>query len=236
MNNTSTVDHLEVAKFAQHASVWWDINGPLKTLHDINPVRLAWILQFGSLSGKTVLDIGCGGGILSEVMAKSGGIVTGLDVEVDAIAKARDHALQSNCSIEYVAEPLETYRSHEAGVFDVITCMEMLEHVAEPSLIIQHAQRLLKPDGLLLLSTINRTLKAYLIAIVGAEYVLNILPRQTHDYDKFIQPSELAAMARAAGLEVCAINGMGYNPLTRKAFLQPSVAVNYLLACRNLST
>ena len=232
MNNKTTVDPVEVAKFAQHANQWWDSeSGPLKTLHDINPVRLEWIQQFCSLPGKKVLDIGCGGGVLSEGMAKAGAIVIGLDVEVDAIKTATLHAEDEGLSIKYVSEPVEQYVGN-SELFDVITCMEMLEHVADPQQVIHHAARLLKPDGLLFLSTINRTIKAYASVIIAAEYVLNILPRQTHDYDKFIKPSELSAMVRAEGFETESISGLHYQPFTRVASLQQSVDVNYLLVSR----
>ena len=194
MNIKTTVDSAEVAKFSQHANEWWDLNGPLKTLHEINPARLDFMQRHVSFSDKSILDIGCGGGILSEAMAKSGGRVTGLDVESEAIASAQKHAETQGLSIQYVCQPIECFRSDEVGIFDVITCMEMLEHVTEPQLVIQHAARLLKPGGVLFLSTINRTLKAYASLIVMAEYVLNLLPRQTHDYDKFIKPSEFAIM------------------------------------------
>ena len=236
MNIKTTVDSAEVAKFSQHASKWWDLNGPLKTLHDINPARLEFMCKHATVSDKTILDIGCGGGVLSEAMAKSGGHVTGLDVEPDSIETARQHALTNGLSIQYVCSPIENYLPDESGVFDVITCMEMLEHVTDPQLVIQHASRLLKPGGLLFLSTINRTIKAYASAIVAAEYVLNLLPRQTHDYEKFIKPSELAMMLRNVGLDMFSISGLSYNPLNRAASLQDSVAVNYLAACRSLST
>lgn len=231
MNNKTTVDPVEVAKFAQHANEWWDLNGPLKTLHDINPIRLEWMQKYTSLSGLRVLDIGCGGGVLSEAMAKAGAIVTGLDVEVDAIKTATLHAEEAGVGIKYVCQPIEQFVD-ETGFFDVITCMEMLEHVADPQQVIHHAARLLKPNGLLFLSTINRTIKAYASVIIAAEYVLNLLPRQTHDYDKFIKPSELSAMVRAEGLEVESISGLHYQPFTRMASLQQSVDINYLMVSR----
>lgn len=229
MKINTTVDPSELAKFAQHANHWWDLEGPLKTLHDINPTRLQFIEERISLSGQRVLDVGCGGGILSEAMSKRGAIVTGLDAEADAIAAARAHATQTALQIEYVCGPIETF---EAEAFPIITCMEMLEHVAHPALVVEHAARLLLPCGYLFLSTINRTLKAYASAVVAAEYLLELLPRQTHDYQKFIKPSELASMARDAGLEVVGLSGLSYHPFTRVATLQASVAVNYLLVCR----
>lgn len=233
MNTKTTVDPVEVAKFAQHANQWWDLNGPLKTLHDINPVRLEWIQKYVSLSGKRVLDLGCGGGVLSEGLAKAGAIVTGLDVEVDAIKTASLHAENEGLQINYVCQPVEQYEG-ESELFDVITCMEMLEHVADPQQVIHHAARLLKPNGLLFLSTINRTVKAYASVIIAAEYVLNLLPRQTHDYDKFIKPSELSAMTRAEGFDTEGISGLHYQPFTRLASLQQSVDMNYLMVSRKV--
>ncbi len=223
------VDSSEVAKFAQHATEWWNIDGPLKTLHDINPTRIAFIEQYINLNNQTVLDIGCGGGILCEGMAGHGAIVTGLDVEQDAIACAKTHALTQHLAIDYVCQPVETF---EHPLFDHITCMEMLEHVQEPALVIQHAARLLKEGGYLFLSTLNRTLKAYVSAIVAAEYVLKLLPRQTHDFDKFLKPSELATMIRSQGLDLVGVKGLTYHPLTRSAVLSDSVDINYLLVCQ----
>lgn len=228
MKTSMTVDTLEVAKFAQHASQWWNTEGPLKTLHDINPARIEFMLKFTELNGRKVLDVGCGGGILSEGMVLHDAIVTGLDVESHAIEAARAHALERPLHIDYVCEPIE---EHGGGPYDIVTCMEMLEHVPEPKLVIEHCARLLKPGGFLFLSTINRTIQAYASVIIAAEYVLGLLPRQTHDYEKFIKPSELAAMVRAAGLETVGMAGMNYNPFTRKALLQDSIKVNYLLAC-----
>lgn len=231
--NKTTIDEVEVAKFAQHATQWWDPEGPLKTLHDINPARLTFIEHTQSLSGLRVLDIGCGGGVLSEAMAMKGALVTGLDVEDAAIIAARKHSMESKLKIDYICQALEEY---VAEPFAVITCMEMLEHVQEPQLIIEHAARLLKPGGYLFLSTINRNLKSYASVVIAAEYLLNLLPRQTHDYDKFIKPSELATMIRSNGLDIVEIKGMGYNPLTRQASLKDSVAINYLMACRKIDT
>ena len=228
MTKKSTIDPLEVTKFSQLAAHWWNPDGPLRTLHDINPARMQFIKQFLNPTRHTVLDVGCGGGILCEALAQSGADVTGLDVEKDAIEAAKAHALRSGLSIQYVCQPLEEY---EEEPFDIVTCMEMLEHVKEPETVIQHCVRLLKPGGYLFLSTINRTLAAYLGAIIAAEYILELLPRQTHDYEKFIKPSELSVMVRAADLEIKGIKGMAYNPLTRTATLQESVQINYLLAC-----
>jgi 2-polyprenyl-6-hydroxyphenyl methylase/3-demethylubiquinone-9 3-methyltransferase len=232
MNKTSTVDRLEVAKFAQHASHWWDKDGPLKTLHDINPIRLEFVQRYTELMGAQVLDVGCGGGILSEAMALKGALVTGLDVEEATIATATDHAKEHRLKIKYLCQPIEDYHTHS---FDVITCMEMLEHVSEPKMVVEHCARLLKTGGYLFLSTINRTLHAYAQMILAAEYIFGLLPRQTHDYKKFIKPSELAAMVRAAGLETIGMSGMTYHPFLREASLDKGVQVNYLLACRKSS-
>ena len=231
MTGKTTVDTLEVAKFAKHATQWWNTEGPLKTLHDINPARIEFILKYTDIADHFVLDVGCGGGILAEKLATIGAKVVGLDVEQDAISTAKEHAREHQVKINYVCQPIEDY---EASPFDVVTCMEMLEHVPEPQLVLDNCARLLTSGGYLFLSTINRTLKAYANVIIAAEYVLGLLPRQTHDYDKFIKPSELATMVRAAGLETIGIAGIDYNPCTRKASLTSSVDVNYLLACRKL--
>lgn len=225
----STVDEAEVAKFAQYSQQWWDTEGPLKTLHDINPARLAFIQRYINLCDARVLDVGCGGGILAEAMAKANAQVTGLDVVSDAIAVASAHAATRNLTIDYMCQPIETLADI---TFDHITCMEMLEHVSNPQTVIKHCERLLKPNGYLFLSTINRTLTAYASAIVAAEYVLKLLPRQTHDFKQFIKPSELAGMARVCGLDVIAISGLSYHPLTRVAGLRDDVSVNYLLVCQ----
>ncbi|MDP3561276.1 MAG: bifunctional 2-polyprenyl-6-hydroxyphenol methylase/3-demethylubiquinol 3-O-methyltransferase UbiG [Legionellaceae bacterium] len=225
----STIDTIEVAKFAQHANAWWDENGPLKTLHDINPIRVKYIQENVPDMKQRILDIGCGGGILSEALARCGGIVTGLDVEPDSIATAQAHALEQQLPIQYVCNPIESFDSE---LFSIITCLEMLEHVQDPGLIIKHAARLLAPGGYLFLSTINRTFTAYASVVVAAEYVLRILPRQTHDFQKFIKPSELAHMIRAAGLEVMDMCGIAYNPFSRDASLVNSVNTNYLVVSR----
>ena len=229
MKTDSTVDPLEIAKFAQHATQWWNVDGPLKTLHDINPARIEFIERYIHLSGQRILDVGCGGGILCEGMAERGAVVTGLDVENDAIACAREHALAMALDIEYVCQPIELF---ESPMFDHITCMEMLEHVQEPDRVIQHCSRLLNDGGYLFLSTLNRTLTAYATAIIGAEYVLGLLPRQTHDFEKFLKPSELASIIRGHNLEVVGIAGLAYHPFTRTAILQDNVDVNYLMVCR----
>lgn len=225
----STVDALEVAKFAQLSGEWWDKNGPLKTLHDINPVRLEFIQKWIPCTNQRILDLGCGGGILTEGLASLNADVTGVDIDPAVIAAAKAHASQQNLMIEYLCEPVETLQT---PCFQAISCMEMLEHVSDPLLVLQHCARLLEAEGYLFLSTLNRTPMAYVTAIIAAEYILGILPRQTHDYKKFIKPSELAAMARQAGFEVISLVGMIYNPLSRKASLSESVQINYLMACR----
>lgn len=225
----STIDDQEVSKFAQHATQWWDINGSLKTLHDINSTRLEFIIQHINLSGLSVLDVGCGGGILCEAMAKGGAKVTGIDAECDAIQVAKNHGNEQQLAIDYFCTPIEDY---EHTGFDVITCMEMLEHVQKPELVLEHCRRLLKPNGLLFLSTISRSLKAYASAIIAAEYVLGLLPKQTHDYSKFIKPSELTAMTRSLGFDLIDMSGMNYNPITRQASLTADVSVNYLMVLK----
>lgn len=227
MNKETTIDSQEIAKFAKLATHWWNKEGELRTLHDINPARVEFISQYVPLAGKTVLDVGCGGGILCESMANAGALVTGIDAEFNAIGVAKVHALKGGLTIAYECTPIEDY---DNSTFDVITCMEMLEHVQEPETVITHCARLLKPGGYLFLSTINRTMRAYLSAVIAAEYVLGLLPKQTHDYEKFIKPAELAALVRKVGLEVQGLQGIAYNPLNRKASLQDSVSVNFLMS------
>lgn len=227
MNQTeSTIAVQEVNKFAQLAEDWWDTDGPLRTLHDINGARFEFISQHINLQGLRVLDVGCGGGILSESMTKAGAHVTGIDAESETIQVAKAHAKKNHLPIDYFCSAIEEY---EAQCFDVVTCMELLEHVQNPDLVLRHCRRLLKPNGILFLSTISRTLKAYLGAIVAAEYILGLLPRQTHDYDKFIKPSELAKMARPFGLNIIDMKGLCYNPFTRKTSLMSDVSINYIM-------
>lgn len=229
----TTVNPQEITKFAQYAKLWWDTEGPLKTLHDINETRLEFIKQNIELENSSILDVGCGGGILCEAMAKSGAKVTGIDAESAAIDIAQEHAKNNHLNIDYLCTSVEAYQSKR---FDVITCMEMLEHVDNPELVLKHCKRLLKPKGFLFVSTISRTLKAYTNAIIAAEYLLNLLPRQTHDYHLFLKPSELIAMARSFGFNLCDMKGINYNPLLRKASLGSDVRVNYLLALSKLSS
>ncbi len=225
----TTVNPVELEKFKTHANSWWDTEGPLKTLHDINPVRLDFVKQHCRLDGIRLLDIGCGGGVLSESLAREGASVVGLDAEESAIFSAMQHAQGQNLPLEYVCSSLETYESSE---FDVMTCMELLEHVDDFELIVAHAARLLKPEGWFFVSTMNRTLKAYAGAIFAAEYLLSLLPRQTHDFKNFIRPSELLRVMRRHGFECVALRGMRYNPWTRKASLCDETDINYLVAAR----
>lgn len=225
----SSLDPTEVEKFSKLAANWWDKNGPLKTLHDINPARLQLIAKHVDLNDAHILDIGCGAGILSEALANQGAKVTGIDASKEAIDAAIQHAHEAQLQINYQHVLLEDF---EAPLFDAIICMEMLEHVADPSLIIKHAAQHLKPKGKLFLSTLNRNLKSYLAAIIGAEYILQIVPKQTHDYDKFIKPSELARSVRHAGLDVIDIQGLCYQPLIRQAKLCDDVSVNYFMVCQ----
>ncbi len=229
INTRSTIDSQEIDKFDQQAKHWWDLNGPLKTLHDINDTRLDFISQHCSLNNASVLDVGCGGGVLTEGIAKLGGSVTGIDAASEAIKIAKEHARENNLVIQYECLPIEEYE-HEG--FDVITCMEMLEHVQNPNLVLAHCKRLLKPGGFLFLSTISRTIKAYANVVVAAEYLFNILPKQTHDYTKFLKPSELLHITRALDLELIDLKGLNYNPITRTASLTKDVSVNYLLVLK----
>ncbi|MEZ5524743.1 MAG: bifunctional 2-polyprenyl-6-hydroxyphenol methylase/3-demethylubiquinol 3-O-methyltransferase UbiG [Pseudomonadales bacterium] len=230
----ANVDESEVAKFEALAHRWWDKESEFKPLHEINPLRLNYIDEITGLTGKKVLDVGCGGGILSESMAQRGATVTGIDMGDMPIKIAKLHALESGIDINYrklSAEDLaDEVAEQPEQQFDVITCLEMLEHVPDPASIINACTRMLKPGGHLFLSTINRNPKAYLLAIIGAEYVLNLLPRGTHDYAKFIRPAELSRWVRGAGLEVKGSTGLVYNPLTKRYKLsERDVAVNYLM-------
>ncbi len=225
----TTIDANEVAKFHALADGWWDLEGPFKTLHRLNPVRVSVIQSFGDVKDKTVLDVGCGGGILSESLARLGATVTGIDADPRSIEIGKAHASQQSLALTYHATPIEAF---SPSSFDSVTCFELLEHVTSPETVIQSCASKLRPGGLLFLSTINRTMQAYLSAVVMAEYVLNLLPRQTHDYAKFICPSELAAMARRAGLDVVKLLGVGYLPVVHQAFIQRSVQVNYMMVCQ----
>ncbi len=225
-------DPQELEKFSQLAHRWWDPNSEFKPLHEINPLRLHWIDGLAGLSGKRVLDVGCGGGILSEAMATLGASVTGIDLSDRALQVAKLHLLESKANVTYRKAAVEELAQEAPGSFDVVTCMEVLEHVPGPASHVAACARLLKPGGQAFFATINRNPKSFLFAIVGAEYILNLLPRGTHQYAKFIRPSELSASCRAAGLSVERLIGMTYNPLTRVYALGPDTDVNYMLATR----
>jgi 2-polyprenyl-6-hydroxyphenyl methylase/3-demethylubiquinone-9 3-methyltransferase len=222
------VDESEIRKFEALAARWWDPNSEFRPLHEINPLRVNYINQKINLAEMRVLDVGCGGGILAEAMARHGASVTAIDMADASLSVARLHQLESGLNIDYRKCSAEEIAAQEPESFDVITCLEMLEHVPDPSSVIAACARLVKPGGKVFFSTINRNPKSYLFAIVGAEYVLNLLPRGTHDYEKFIKPSELAGWARASGLQLNDQIGMGYNPLSKRYFLEKSVSVNYL--------
>ena len=223
------VDAAELNKFAELAHKWWDKNSEFKPLHEINPLRLNYIDQAISLSGKTVLDVGCGGGILSESMGAKGAAVTGIDLGEKALKVAQLHSLETGVAVNYRLISVEKLAEDMPASFDVVTCMEMLEHVPDPASVISACSRLVKPGGSVFFSTINRNPKAYLFAVIGAEYVLNMLPRGTHDYAKFIKPSELSSWARNADLNLVGTKGMGYNPITQVYSLNDDVSVNYLM-------
>ncbi|WP_281719314.1 bifunctional 2-polyprenyl-6-hydroxyphenol methylase/3-demethylubiquinol 3-O-methyltransferase UbiG [Pandoraea apista] len=224
-------DPQELNKFSELAHRWWDPHSEFKPLHEINPLRLDWIEQHVPLQGKRVLDIGCGGGILSESMARQGARVKGIDLSKKALGVADLHSLEAGLSIDYEEISAEALAAREAGTYDVVTCMEMLEHVPSPASIVAACATLVKPGGHVFFSTLNRKPKAWLLAVVGAEYVLRMLPRGTHDYAKFIRPSELAAFARASGLTVRDLRGMTYNPLSKRYAINRDTDVNYMIAC-----
>jgi 2-polyprenyl-6-hydroxyphenyl methylase / 3-demethylubiquinone-9 3-methyltransferase len=222
-------DPSELDKFSQLAHRWWDTNSEFKPLHEINPLRLDWIDRHAKLAGKKVLDVGCGGGILSESMAQSGATVTGIDLSDKALGVARLHLLESGISVNYRKISAEELATEEAGSYDVVTCMEMLEHVPNPASTIAACAALVKTGGHVFFSTINRNPKAYLLAVIGAEYILRMLPKGTHDYSKFIKPSELSRWAKSVSLEPTELIGMSYNPLSKQYSLGCDTAVNYLL-------
>ena len=233
--NEQNVDPVEIEKFSALASRWWDKESEFKPLHDINPLRLAYIERnSGGLEGKKVLDVGCGGGILSEALAQKGAEVTGLDMAEMSLNVAKLHLNESRLDIDYQQITTEQFAELHANEFDIICCLEMLEHVPDPTAIVEATSKLLKSDGNLFFSTINRNPKSFLLAIVGAEYMLNLLPRGTHQYSKFIKPSELAKSVRNHGLQLCDVTGMSYNPFTKSYKLGSDVDVNYLMHCTHL--
>ncbi len=226
---TINVDAAELNKFSALAHKWWDKSSEFKPLHDINPLRLNYIDQTVSLSGKTVLDVGCGGGILSESMAQKGATVTGIDLGEKALKVAQLHSLESGITVDYQLIAVEALAEKQPASFDVVTCLEMLEHVPDPASIVTACAKLVKPGGHVFFSTINRNPKSYLFAVIGAEYVLNMLPRGTHDYTKFIKPSELASWMRPVNLDLQHQIGMNYNPITQHYWLDDNVSVNYMM-------
>ncbi|HYD57235.1 MAG TPA: bifunctional 2-polyprenyl-6-hydroxyphenol methylase/3-demethylubiquinol 3-O-methyltransferase UbiG [Burkholderiales bacterium] len=224
-------DPAELQKFSDLAHRWWDPGGEFRPLHDINPLRLEWIDRHARLAGKRVLDVGCGGGILAEAMAARGAAVSGIDLSEKALRVAELHLLESGAAVRYEHASVEAYAARHAGAFEVVTCMELLEHVPDPESMVAACARLVQPGGTLFFSTLNRNPKAYLFAVLGAEYVLGLLPKGTHDYQRFIKPSELARWCRAAGLRVDEMTGMTYNPITRVYRLEADCSVNYLARC-----
>jgi 2-polyprenyl-6-hydroxyphenyl methylase / 3-demethylubiquinone-9 3-methyltransferase len=227
----SNVDPAELEKFSKLAHRWWDPEGEFRPLHDINPLRLEWIARHADLEEAAVLDIGCGGGILAEAMARRGARVTGIDLSEKALRVAELHLHESGLSVRYERAAVEEYAGVHAGEFDLVTCMELLEHVPEPASMVAACARLVRPGGQVFFSTINRNPKSYLFAVIGAEYVLGLLPKGTHDYMRFIKPSELSRWSRAAGLRPDELIGMSYNPITRRYRLGRDCDVNYLLRC-----
>ena len=229
----ANADQLELDKFSQLAHRWWDPNSEFKPLHDINPLRLEWLERLaGGIQDKRVVDVGCGGGILAESMAVKGAQVTGIDLSDKALKVAKLHQLESGVQVDYRLIAAEALAEEAPGQFDVVTCMEMLEHVPDPASVMAACARMAKPGGWVFFSTLNRNPKSYLLAIIGAEYVLNMLPKGTHDWSKFIKPHELASFARSAGLEPVELLGMTYNPFTKAYRLERDTDVNYLMACR----
>lgn len=232
-HTTTNVDPQEIGKFSDIAHHWWDEGGEFRPLHLLNPLRTAWVAARTPLAGAKALDVGCGGGILTEALARSAGHATGIDLAAKALEVARLHALESGlANISYREVAVETLAAEVPGTFDAVTCMEMLEHVPDPASVVRACGQLVKPGGMVFFSTLSRTVKAFLLAVVGAEYIARLLPKGTHQYERFIQPAELAAWARAAGLDVTAIEGVAYNPLTQRFALTPRPDVNYMLACR----
>ena len=231
MNPKPNADPAELAKFSELAHRWWDPASEFRPLHEINPLRLAWIEGQLPLEGKSVLDVGCGGGILAEAMARKGAAVTGIDLAEKALKVAQLHLLESRLAVRYELASAEQYANMHAAEFDALTCMELLEHVPEPASTVAACAALVKPGGRVFFSTINRNLKAYLLAVIGAEYLLRLLPRGTHDYARFVKPSELTRWCRAARLRPLELTGMSFNPVTQRYRLGADCDVNYLLCC-----
>ncbi|WP_210545209.1 bifunctional 2-polyprenyl-6-hydroxyphenol methylase/3-demethylubiquinol 3-O-methyltransferase UbiG [Rhodoferax sp. PAMC 29310] len=231
MTSKLNADPAELAKFSDLAHRWWDKEGEFKPLHQINPLRLDWIRQTTQLNGKVVLDVGCGGGILADSMAHTGASVTGIDLAAKALRVAQLHALEAQTpTIQYQKISVEALAEQQPESFDVVTCMEMLEHVPDPSSVVHACAALVKPGGWVFFSTLNRSAKSFLFAVLGAEYVLNLLPKGTHEYAKMIRPSELAAYCRSAGLDLRDAKGMEHNPITQRYWLSADTSVNYLIA------
>ena len=232
---TVNADPAEIARFQAAASRWWDPEGEMRPLHDLNPVRLRYVERTAPLAGRTVVDVGCGGGLLAEAMSRQGASVVGLDLAADLLNVARLHALDGGVSVDYRLSSAEQHAVENAGRYDVVTCMEMLEHVPDPAAVVAALAALARPGGEVFISTLNRTPIAYLKAILGAEYLLRLLPTGTHTYEKFIRPSELAAWARASGLTLVDVTGLDYDPFARSAKLVPDARVNYLMHFRKLA-
>ena len=230
---TLNADPQELAKFGELAHRWWDAEGEFRPLHQINPLRLDWIDQQARLAGKTAVDVGCGGGILAESMARRGAEVLGIDLSSRPLRVAQLHAMESGlANLHYREVAAEALAAEQPASFDVVTCMEMLEHVPDPASVVQACANLVKPGGWVFFSTLNRNPKAWLLAVIGAEHVLKLLPKGTHEYQRFIRPSELGRWCRQSGLAVQGFKGMGYNPLTQRYSLSSDTSVNYLLACQ----
>jgi 2-polyprenyl-6-hydroxyphenyl methylase/3-demethylubiquinone-9 3-methyltransferase len=231
----TNADPIELQKFSDLAHRWWDPASEFKPLHEINPLRLGWIDRCAGLSGKRVVDVGCGGGILAESMASLGASVCGIDLSEKALGVARLHLFESGQKVDYSLTSAEQFAAEQPASFDIVTCMEMLEHVPDPASTVSACARLVRPGGDVFFSTINRNVKAYLLAVLGAEYVLNLLPRGTHEYAKFIKPSELSRYCRSSGLDTIELLGMSYNPLTKTYSLGQNTDVNYLVHAKRLA-